>query len=112
MLKHNNKYYLTYASNGYGQSGYSVHQAISDKPLEGFKKPSMEEGNPVLNGSAHGYMNGTAHHAIVKNGDEYWIVYQYGYGLAAAAGWILAIIVFIITQINLKTQKRWVNYDF
>ena len=38
--------------------------------------------------------------------------YQYGYGLAAAAGWILAIIVFIITQINLKTQKRWVNYDF
>ena len=76
MLKHNNKYYLTYASNGYGQSGYSVHQAISDKPLEGFKKPSMEEGNPVLNGSAHGYMNGTAHHAIVKNGDEYWIVYH------------------------------------
>lgn len=38
--------------------------------------------------------------------------YQYGYGLAAAAGWILAIIVFIITRINLKTQERWVNYDF
>lgn len=38
--------------------------------------------------------------------------YQYGYGLAAAAGWILAIIVFIITRINMKTQERWVNYDF
>ena len=38
--------------------------------------------------------------------------YQYGYGLAAAAGWILAIIVFIITRINMKSQKRWVNYDF
>lgn len=38
--------------------------------------------------------------------------YQYGYGLAAAAGWILAIIVFIVTQINRKVQERWVNYDF
>jgi len=38
--------------------------------------------------------------------------YQYGYGLAAAAGWILAIIIFIITRINMKTQERWVNYDF
>lgn len=38
--------------------------------------------------------------------------YLYGYGLAAAAGWILAIVVFIFTQVNLKLQDRWVNYDF
>ncbi len=38
--------------------------------------------------------------------------YQYGYGMAAAAGWILAIVVLIVTRINLRTQKRWVNYDF
>ncbi len=38
--------------------------------------------------------------------------YKYGYGLAAAAGWILAIIVLIITWANLKLQERWVNYDF
>lgn len=38
--------------------------------------------------------------------------YQYGYGMAAAAGWVLAILVFIVTRINLKSQKRWVNYDF
>ena len=38
--------------------------------------------------------------------------FQYGYGLAAAAAWILAIIVFIVTRINLKAQERWVNYDF
>ena len=38
--------------------------------------------------------------------------YRFGYGLAAAAGWILAIIVFIITRVNMNTQKRWVNYDF
>ncbi len=38
--------------------------------------------------------------------------YQHGYGLAAAAGWILAIVVLIVTQINLRTQRKWVNYDF
>lgn len=38
--------------------------------------------------------------------------YQFGYGLAAAAGWILAIIVFIVTIINMKWQERWVSYDF
>ena len=38
--------------------------------------------------------------------------YRFGYGLAAAAGWILAIIVFIVTRVNMSTQKRWVNYDF
>lgn len=38
--------------------------------------------------------------------------YKFGYGLAAAGGWILAIIIFIITRINLRLQKRWVNYDF
>ncbi len=76
MIKHDGKYYLTYASNGYGQIGYSVHQAVSDNPLSGFTKLSMEQGNPVLDGSAHGQMNGTAHHAFVKNGEELWIVYH------------------------------------
>jgi multiple sugar transport system permease protein len=37
---------------------------------------------------------------------------QAGYGMAAAAGWILAIIVFIITKLNMKAQERWVSYDF
>ncbi len=38
--------------------------------------------------------------------------YEYGYGLAAAGGWILAIVVFTVTRINMKSQERWVNYDF
>ena len=38
--------------------------------------------------------------------------YKYGYGIAAASGWILAIIVLIITKVNQKLQKRWVSYDF
>ena len=81
MVKHNGKYYLTYASNGFSAVGYSVHQAISSSPLSGFTKLSSTQGNPVLDGSVHGgstynYMNGTAHHSIVKKGDEMWIVYH------------------------------------
>lgn len=38
--------------------------------------------------------------------------YVYGYGLAAAAGWVLAVVIFIITILNMKMQERWVNYDF
>ncbi len=37
---------------------------------------------------------------------------KFGYGLGSAAGWILAIIIFIITRVNMKLQKRWVSYDF
>ena len=76
MVKHNGKYYLTYASNGFGNVAYSVHQAVSDSPLSGFKKLSQEQGNPVLNGSIHGTFNGTAHHALMRNGDELWIIYH------------------------------------
>ncbi len=39
-------------------------------------------------------------------------VYSEGYGMAAAAGWVLAIIILIITRINMRVQKRWVSYDF
>lgn len=38
--------------------------------------------------------------------------YLHGYGLAAAAGWVLAIVIFIVTWLIMKSQKRWVNYDF
>ena len=88
MLKHNGKYYLTYSSNGYEHITYSVHQAVSDSPLGKFTKLTIDQGNPVLDGSSLGYMNGTAHHAIAKRGNELWIIYHrhdsiYGYD----SGW-------------------------
>lgn len=76
MIKHNGKYYLTYSSNGYTHIGYSVHQAISDDPLSGFVKPEIALGNPVLDGSVLGYMNGTAHHAFAKKGENLYIIYH------------------------------------
>ncbi len=38
--------------------------------------------------------------------------YTHGYGIASASGWILAIIILIITRINMKAQEKWVCYDF
>ncbi len=38
--------------------------------------------------------------------------YTYGHGIAAAAAWVLTVVILIVTQINMKLQKRWVCYDF
>ena len=35
-----------------------------------------------------------------------------GFGKAAALSWVLGIIIFIITRINLRLQRKWVCYDF
>ena len=37
---------------------------------------------------------------------------KYGYGIGSAAAWILALVIFVITRINLKLQEKWVSYDF
>ncbi len=37
---------------------------------------------------------------------------SFGYGMASAAGWLLATVIFIVSQVNLKTQEKWVCYDF
>lgn len=38
--------------------------------------------------------------------------YEFGYGIGSAAAWILALIIFIITRVNMKLQEKWVSYDF
>ncbi len=38
--------------------------------------------------------------------------YTWGFGVASAAGWVLAIIIFIITRLVMKSQEKWVSYDF
>ena len=36
----------------------------------------------------------------------------HGFGIASAMGWVLGIVIFIITKINMKLQEKWVCYDF
>ena len=78
MVKYNGKYYMTYTEGAYRTPEYSVHVAVSDDPLLGFKKLSPEEGGQVCYGGLAGDINGTGHHAMVKNTDsgQYWILYH------------------------------------
>ena len=78
MVKHNGKYYMTYTEGAYRTKEYSVHVAVSDDPLLGFKKLSPEEGGQVCYGGLAEDINGTGHHAMVKNPKtgEYWILYH------------------------------------
>lgn len=88
MVKYEGKYYMTYSANGYSSPSYSVHQAISDDPLEGFVKPQTTDGNPVLS-SNNSYVAGTGHHSVVKAGDEYMIVYaRMGNPTNYTIGWV------------------------
>lgn len=94
MVKHNGKYYITYAPYGFSAPGYGVLQAVSDDPLTGFVKLDGMSGNPVMDGSMFGHMNGTGHHAFAKKGDQLYVIYhrhdskygwELGYGRSVCA---------------------------
>ena len=36
----------------------------------------------------------------------------YGYGIAAAASWLLAIFILVVTRISFWLSKKWVHYEF
>lgn len=87
MYKHNGKYYLTYSAYGFGNPGYSVHQAIGDSPMGPFTKLDNQKGNPVLDGSIFGDVYGTGHHCLVTVGDELWIIYHRHTSVNDGMGW-------------------------
>ena len=37
---------------------------------------------------------------------------EFGFGMASATGWVLALIIFVIIRLNLRLQRKWVCYDF
>jgi len=82
MIKNNGTYYMTFSSNRYQNTKYSVHYATSDKPLGTFKR---DKNNITLmcddldykdNKNPHLY--GTGHHCFVEapNGKDLLIVYH------------------------------------
>ncbi len=82
MIKHNGKYYLTFSSDGYVVTKYSVHYATSDSPLGKYTRDYenitlicddldyADKDNP--------HLYGTAHHSFVEapNGKDLLIVYH------------------------------------
>ncbi|MBR4836617.1 MAG: glycoside hydrolase family 43 protein [Clostridia bacterium] len=73
VLKHNNKYYLTYSANHTRCEDYAVGCAVSDNPMGPFKKVSY---NPIL--KKNDTFNGTGHHSFTtsKDGSELVCVYH------------------------------------
>lgn len=82
MIKNNGTYYMTFSSNRYQNTKYSVHYATSDNPLGTFKR---DKNNITLmcddldykdNKNPHLY--GTGHHCFVEapNGKDLLIVYH------------------------------------
>jgi hypothetical protein len=72
-IKRNGKYFLMYSSGDCRLSSYAVHYSVSNRP-EGPFVPGKN--NPVLSTSGDGSVDGPGHHSILKEGDEYYIVYH------------------------------------
>jgi len=75
VLKHEEKYYMTYSSNFYGSSAYAVGLAIADHPLGPWVK---YEGNPILQSDLSIGVSGPGHNSftVSPDGTELFIVYH------------------------------------
>ena len=72
-IKRNGKYFLMYSAGDCRLSSYAVHYSVGDSP-EGPFVPGTN--NPVLATSSDGTIDGPGHHSILKEGDDYYIVYH------------------------------------
>ncbi|MBA5728433.1 family 43 glycosylhydrolase [Aerococcaceae bacterium INB8] len=75
VLKHEDKYYLTYSANYYGGPEYAVGYAVSDNPLGPFEK---YKDNPILSSDLENGISGPGHNSITvgPNNEELYIVYH------------------------------------
>lgn len=65
VLKHNNKYYLTYSANHTRSADYAIGYAVSSSPLGPFIK---YKDNPIL--SKNNRFNGLGHHSFTTSKDK------------------------------------------
>lgn len=78
VLKHNNKYYLTFSIGSYANNSYQVVQAVSDNLDGPYRKLTLEEGAIILSSELSGSMevSGPGHHSFVTVGDQLLMVYH------------------------------------
>lgn len=72
-IKRNGKSFLMYSSGDCRLSSYAVHYSVSDKP-EGPFKPGKN--SPILVTNTDGSVDGPGHHSVLKEGNNYYIVYH------------------------------------
>ena len=72
-IKRNGKYFLMYSSGDCRLSSYAVHYSVSNSP-EGPFTPGKN--SPILETNTDGSVDGPGHHSILKEGNDYYIVYH------------------------------------
>lgn len=73
MIERNGVYYFTYSSGSCHDATYRVRYAVGTKPDGEFK---MGPNNPILATTRDNVVHGPGHHSILKEGEEYYIVYH------------------------------------
>lgn len=73
MLKRNGKYILMYSGASCHDETYNVRYSYSDSPYGPFKPGAN---NPVLSTNSDGSVHGPGHHSVLKNNNDYYIVYH------------------------------------
>jgi beta-xylosidase len=71
VIKLGGRYYLTYSGNDFRSQDYAVGFAVADAPMGPYKRYAK---NPVLHWHC-GYA-GTGHHAVLRTGKKYYMVYH------------------------------------
>ena len=79
MIKHQGRYYLTYAAAGTEHRAYAMGAYIGSSPLGSFRPQAR---NPIFRTTA-GLVTGTSHGSIIKGpGDRWWVFYTIAAGAA------------------------------
>ncbi|MGF7141008.1 family 43 glycosylhydrolase [Roseimarinus sediminis] len=73
MIKRNGKYILMYSSGDCKIESYAVHYAWADSPTGPFHYGAN---NPILSTNADASIDGPGHHSILKEDDDYYMLYH------------------------------------
>lgn len=73
MMKRNGKYILMYSGASCHDETYNVRYSYSDNPYGPFT-PGLN--NPILSTNDDKSVHGPGHHSVLKNNDDYYIVYH------------------------------------
>jgi GH43 family beta-xylosidase len=78
VVKHNDKYYLTFSVGSYADSSYQVAQAVSDNIMGPYRKLTEAEGGVLMSGNTSGSqeISGTGHHSFITVGGKMYMIYH------------------------------------
>lgn len=78
VIKHNDKYYLTFSVGSYADSSYQVAQAVSDNIMGPYRKLTEAEGGVLMSGNTSGSqeISGTGHHSFITVGGKMYMIYH------------------------------------